>query len=273
MSNQPKPRGRPRSQFSESTAGTLQSLDRALGVLVVLAREERSSLTNLALALGIPAPTTHRILMTLLKHGFVEFNDERQLWMIGVEAYRTGASFLKRNGLIEIGQPIMRRLMEETGETANLAVADQGNVVFIGQVETSNPVRAFFPPGTRTSMHASGTGKAILAAMPRVRVEKMLKKVGLTSFTDSTIVSPDAFFDDLEATKARGWSHDHEERFSGMSCVGAAIFDDTGEPCGGISVSGPSVRFTDKRVAVFGIAVAKAAEQITLQSGGRFVRE
>jgi IclR family acetate operon transcriptional repressor len=263
MTQTKRPRGRPKSQFTESSAGTLQSLDRALSVLTTVARQEGVNLTDLSLSLGIPTATTHRILTTLQKRDFVRFDEERQDWTIGIEAYRTGVAYLKRTNLSDAGRPVMRRLMEQTGETANLAVPDGAEVVFIGQVETGNPIRAFFPPGSRTPMHASGTGKAILAALSEERRLALLKGAGLQGFTENTHVTPRALFDDLEQTATRGWSFDRNERYEGMSCIGAAIFNDRGEPCAGVSISGPSSRFSDARLPEFGRAVAQAAAQIT----------
>nr|WP_321251958.1 IclR family transcriptional regulator [uncultured Ruegeria sp.] len=268
MNNQKRPRGRPKSLFKESSAGTMQSLDRALGVLSAVARFERAALSDLAREIDVPTATTHRILTTLQKHGYVTFDDERQEWMIGIEAYRTGASFLRRNSVLEIGRPILRRLMQDSGETANLAVPDGAEVVFVGQVETSNPIRAFFPPGARTPMYASGTGKAILAAMKEASLQKVLRGTELTAFTQHTHVPEPQLLLDLAETRRRGWSLDREERYEGMSCIGAAIYNDRGEPCAGISVSGPSVRFDETRAPELADLVKKAAAEITFLSGG-----
>lgn len=269
MTPQKRPRGRPKSQFRESSAGTLQSLDRALGILKAVSKSERATLTDLSLSLGVPTATTHRILTTLQKHGFVAFDEERQDWVIGIEAYRTGVSFMNRTGLSTVSRPVMRELMDRTGETANLAIADGAEVVFVGQVETSHPIRAFFARGTRTSMHASGTGKAILSALPPEHVRKLLMASGLTSFTDSTLVTPDALFADLAQTRARGWSYDREERHAGMSCIGSVIYDEHQEPYAGVSISGPSTRFEALRVPELGALVAAAARDITELIGGR----
>ncbi|MHA6324372.1 HTH-type transcriptional regulator BhcR [Roseivivax sp. CAU 1753] len=263
-----RPRGRPKSQFTESSAGTLQSLDRALGVLIAISRASRLTLTDLSQAVGVPTATTHRILMTLQKHDFVTFDEERQDWQIGIEAFRTGSSFLKRSNLVDIGRPLMQLLMEETGETANLAVPQHSEVVFIGQIETLNPIRAFFPPGTRTAMHASGTGKAILAEMPADKVARLLATAGLEAFTANTLTTPEDLSADFARTRARGWSFDREERHESMSCIGAAIFDEHGNPFAGVSISGPSIRFDADRIPAFGAAVARAAEEITRRYGG-----
>lgn len=269
MNVQKRARGRPKSQFKESSAGTMQSLDRALGVLKAVSRAGRVSLTDLSLSQGVPTATTHRILTTLQKHGFVTFNDDRQDWSIGIEAYRTGAAYMNRTNLTEVSRPVMQDLMEKTGETANLAIPDGAEVVFVGQIETRNPIRAFFARGTRTSMHASGTGKAILSHYDEDHVRKLLTRTGLTAFTDNTLTTPSDLFDDLARTRARGYSFDREERFSGMSCIGSAIFDEHGEACAGVSISGPSTRFDVQRVPELGAVVADAAREITDLIGGR----
>jgi IclR family acetate operon transcriptional repressor len=175
---------------------------------------------------------------------------------------------MNRSNLADVSRPVMRQLMEKTGETANLAIPDGAEVVFVGQVETPNPIRAFFARGTRTSMHASGTGKAILSALPEERVRKLLMSSGLTAFTEKTLVTPNALFRDLALTRERGWSFDGEERYSGMSCIGSVIYDEHQDPCGGVSISGPSTRFDALRVPELGATVAHAAAEITNLIGG-----
>lgn len=261
-------RGRPKSQFKDAPAETLQSVERALVVLKAVAKLERTTLSDLSISLGVPTATAHRVLKTLQKHDFVAFDDDTQDWMIGLETYRTGTAFLNQSNLTQVGNKVMRTLMRSTDETANLAVHDQFEVVFIGQVETHNPIRAFFPPGSRSSMHASGAGKAILSALPEDQVRKLVERAGLEQFTEHTLTEPAQFFDELHAIRARGWSFDREERYLGMSCIGSAIFDRNGHPIAAVSISGPSTRFSEDKVAEFGEAVAKAALEITRQTGG-----
>lgn len=268
MENHKRARGRPKSLFKESSAGTLQSLDRALGTLSAVAKFERCTLSDLSRETGVPTATTHRILTTLSSRGFVSFDEHRQEWMIGVEAYRTGASYLKRNNVVELGRPSMRRLMRETGETANMAMPDGDSVVFVSQIETSNPIRAFFPPGSRTPMYASGTGKALLAAMSPNALSAVLTETTFEEFTERTHKSEDSLLADLEGIRQRGWSFDDEERYFGMSCTGAVIFNENGVPCAGISVSGPTARINKKNSEKFGEMVLEAAREVTTAIGG-----
>jgi len=265
-------RGRPKSAFTDTSASTIQALDRGLAMLSALAHDGEGTLSDLSMRLGMPASTAHRVLATLQKHGFVDMEDDSQTWRVGLEAFRVGSAFMQRTNLLEVGRTTMRGLMEDTGETANMGILDTDHVVFIGQVETHNPIRAFHRPGSRGPMHASGIGKALLAAMPQTEVEKLLRRTGLQSYSPKTLTAPEVLMRDLGQTRARGWSFDDQERFEGMSCVAAVIYDGFASPVAGISVSGPSARFAPDALPALGAAVTEAAAEVTRRIGGQMPR-
>jgi IclR family acetate operon transcriptional repressor len=246
----------------------VQAIDRAVTLLRSLARDGDATLTELSDRAGVPASSAHRVLMSLQSHGMVDFADATQEWQIGVEAFRIGSAFTRRTNIVEIARDPMRRLVEDTGETANLAIEDGGEVVFLAQVDTANPIRAFFRAGTRVPMHSSGIGKALLSAYDRARVEKILRRQGLPEFTAKTLSEPGALFEDLGRTRARGWSFDDEERYQGMRCIAAPIWNVHGEAIAGVSISGPAVRFDTGSVADKGARVMRAAAEITEAMGG-----
>ncbi len=262
-------RGRPKLQQSDQNVGKVQALDRGLNLMRVLSREAASTLTELALQVGMPPSTAHRVLATLQAQGFVELDQSTQEWSIGIEAFRVGNAYLGRTNLVEVARATMREMTEQTGETANLAVANHGDVVFISQVESQHPIRAFFQPGTRGFMHASGIGKVLLASLDRSEVEKILQKNGCPRFTDKTITSPSDLFADLDNSRDRGWSYDDEESHAGMRCVAAPIFNSYGEVVAGVSISGPSARLSDSAIAEIGARVKRGAAEITRLIGGR----
>ncbi|TPM21626.1 HTH-type transcriptional regulator BhcR [Mesorhizobium sp. B2-3-5] len=261
-------RGRPRAFNGPSEANSVQSLDRALRILAIVAEGSGLSLSEISARSGLAASTAYRMLTTLENHGMVEFDTSDQLWSIGVETYRMGAAFLRRRKLVDRARIVMQELMENTGETANLGVAEDDCVVFVSQVETHQAIRAFFRPGTRSPFHASGIGKAVLAHLEPERVGTILRKAGLQRFTDKTLSEIPALAHDLATIKQRGWSVDDEERHPGMRCVAAAIFNEFGEPIGGVSVSGPTVRVTPERLAEIGPMVRNAAAEVTRMIGG-----
>ncbi|PWJ85572.1 IclR family transcriptional regulator [Pseudaminobacter salicylatoxidans] len=261
-------RGRPRSFNKQPDNASVQSLDRALRILAIVAEGNGLSLSEIAANSQLAASTAYRMLTTLESHGMVEFDKIEQLWSVGVETYRMGSAFLRRRKLFDRARIVMQDLMEKTGETANLGLAEEDCVVFVSQVETHQPIRAFFRPGTRTSFHASGIGKAILAHLPAERVATMVGRAKLESYTPKTLTDESALARDLSEIRSRGWSVDDEERHPGMRCVAAAIFNEFGEPVGGVSVSGPTVRVTPDRLAEIGPMVCAAAAEVTRMIGG-----
>ncbi|MYJ73250.1 MAG: IclR family transcriptional regulator [Rhodospirillaceae bacterium] len=263
-----RPRGRPRKAVSDADTGTVRALDRGLQLLRLLARENRIALTSLAMQAGMPPSTAHRLLTTLQRHRFAEFDEDAQEWMIGVEAFRAGSGFLKRIDLVEASRDIMQRLMSETGETANLAIPDDGDMVFVSQVETANPIRAFFRPGARSPMHACGAGKALLSQLAPGDIEKLLQRKGLAEFTPNTLTKPQLLFAELDTIRTRGWAFDDEERYEGMRCIAAPVFNARGDAVAGVSVSGPTARFTDRDIGLYGNAVRRAAADLTERIGG-----
>ena len=263
-----RPRGRPPSVKSSQTAQSVQSLDRALALLELIAQEDGLTLSELAQRAGVPPSTAHRILSTLQAHDYVMHDEERGLWLVGVKAFEVGSSFLRNRKLYAIGREIMRELMEETGETVNLAIDDHGAVVFISQVESHHAIRAFHRPGSRGAIHASGAGKALLSALTDDQVRRILHKKGLEKFTDKTLVDPDKLFAELAQTRKRGWALDDEERTEGMRCVAAPIFNEHGEVIAGLSISAPTVRMPDERIGELGPKVKRAAAAVTRSIGG-----
>lgn len=263
-----RPRGRPRLAQEIQGANTVQALDRALSLLKLVANADGLSLTEISQRIGMAPSTAHRLLTTLEQNGFVEILPQSGEWVVGVEAFRTGTAFLRRTKIANLGRQVMRDLMEACGETVNLGIADGDDIVFIAQVETHETIRAFFRPGTRSSLHASGIGKALMAQMPDGRVRRLLQRRGLPSFTPKTITSSKALYDELKRIRGRGWAVDDEERTLGMRCVAAPIFNEYGEAIAGLSISGPAVRLPETRIGELGPQVARAADAITKSIGG-----
>ena len=247
----------------------VKSLVRALTLLNRLATaDDGVTLSEVAQQVGLSPSTAHRLLTTLEQERYVHFDPERRLWSVGMQAFMTGAAFLRTRSLTAAARPHMRALMEESGETVNLAVEDQCEAVYLAQVESRQMMRAFARPGGRAPLHCSGVGKAMLSAMPDAAVTKILRNAGLSRVTAKTIAGAAALREDLARARERGYALDDEEHAIGLRCIASAIFDERSEPLAAISVSGPMVRISDERVPILGEAVRKKAEAITAQLGG-----
>ncbi|WP_374637659.1 HTH-type transcriptional regulator BhcR [Paracoccus sp. (in: a-proteobacteria)] len=264
MAGETRKRGRPRGRAAGSEdSGGVRALDRALDILDVIAGGGGLTLTEIAQRLDLAPSTVHRVLVTLAARGVAESDNTTQTWHVGPTAFRHGSAFMRRSGLVERARPVLRRLMEVTGETANLGILDGDAVLFLSQAETHETIRAFFPPGTRSPLHASGIGKALLAHMRAFELRSLMREMQLKQFTPMTLAAPQALLDDLALIRARGYSLDNEERSLGMRCIAAPIFDLAGEAAAGISVSGPLSRMGDARLQAMSECVITAARELS----------
>jgi IclR family transcriptional regulator, acetate operon repressor len=261
-------RGRPRSWSDTSEQNKIKSLDRALVILERLSERGGATLSDLAEDLKQSPATVYRVLYTFEARGMVDFDPVAQTWHIGAGAFHIGSRFLRRTSLVERARPFLRTLMQVTEETANLGVMRDGQVLFLSQVETHHNIRAFFPPGSMSPMHASGIGKALLAQLPDKDVAGIIKTHKLPRFTDETLITAEALAADLQETRKRGYAFDKEEKNPGMRCIAAPVFDMHNEPVAGVSISGPSARIPDSRIEELSKAVRDAAAHLTEALGG-----
>jgi IclR family acetate operon transcriptional repressor len=250
-----------------SAGGRVQSLSRAIGILRSVADARGGIALNiLARRVGLAPSTAHRLLTTLKHEGLVQ-DDGHGLWFVGADAFAIGSAFLRDRNIVDMARPVMQRLMSETKETVNLAVRNDGEALYLSQVECEQIMRAFSRPGSRVPMHSSAVGKALLAHMPTTEVQAILGQRGLSKFTDRTITNADALAADLDGVRERGYAIDDAEHAIGLRCVAAPIFGSDGVPVAALSVSAPAARVPDRRIPELGRAVIRAADEISAASG------
>jgi IclR family acetate operon transcriptional repressor len=253
---------------SDKGARHTQALSRGLAVLEALAATETgATLTVLAAQLRLPAPTAHRLLATLEAGGFVSAGPKGE-WRIGVRAFRVGNAFLSHRNLVVQAYPHLRELMDRAGETANLAVIESGEAVFVEQVQCRELMRMSAKLGSRVPLHASGVGKAMLALLSGRALANAVGRE-LRRFTPRTITTSAALSEELAATRTRGYAIDDEEHAAGLRCVAAAVLDENGEPWAAVSLAGPTARMTPERIPNLGVLVRETARDLTRALGGR----
>ncbi|WP_170486364.1 IclR family transcriptional regulator [Ruegeria sp. THAF57] len=258
-------RGRPRLKSNEENIGAppVGALDRGIRVLIYIADTRSTTLAEISKVTQIPPATAHRLLTTLQQRGMVTHDVEQGKWRIGPQAYRIGSTFEEGSNLLEVAPPVMRVLSEETGETANLAIEEGGQLLYLTQVESDNPIRASFKNGTAAFFHTSGVGKAIMAFMDKDELESILTPLTLVSQTPNSITDIKELQEELRKSRHRGWTLDDEERFPGMRCIAAPVFDSLGKVVAGVSISGPITRFPDSKLETLAASVVKAATDIS----------
>jgi IclR family acetate operon transcriptional repressor len=176
-----------------------------------------------------------------------------------------GNAFLRSQDLVTITRRYLRQLMEESGETANLAVRDNLEMVYLARAECRQMMRALAKPRGRVPIAGSAAGKTLLARMPEDDVGRVLGALGLNTRTRKAI---DALPRMLKELRGRFYPIDNKEHAIALRCVAAAVFDHLGEPLGAISVSGPTARVTNDRIAPLGVMVRNVAREVSTALGG-----
>jgi len=271
MVKEVKRKARIKAVVKKSTdgGGQVQSLCRALSILNVIAEEDHGlTMTNIAQRTGLPLSTTHRLLTTLQHERYVRCDNDQSLWKAGVQAFIIGNAFVRSRDIIATSRPFMTALMEKSEETTNLAVADQGECIYLAQVECRQMMRVQAKPGSRVPIHSSAVGKALLAAMPDEKAKKFIQMREFERSTDKTVTEQRAIYHEVEDVREHGYGRDDEEHCIGLRCVASAIYDEFGEPMAAVSLSGPRARISDERFPILGEMVKETAEQITAAMGG-----
>lgn len=250
--------------MEKASASGVQSLDRALLLLEKLADAGGSQrLAELEVATGLPLPTVHRLLQSLMHNGYVRQEASRR-YTLGPRLIRLGESAGRALGAW--ARPHLAGLVAEIGETANMAVLEGDAVVYVAQVPSAHSMRMFTEVGRRVPAHCTGVGKALLSELSDAVVLELLRRTGMPANTPNTLTDPDAFLAELEKIRAQGWADDDAEQEVGVRCVAVPV---KGAPARtAISVSGPSGRITAGRVGHIAPVLQQVAERLALDLRG-----
>ncbi|MFD5245486.1 IclR family transcriptional regulator [Amycolatopsis sp. NPDC058340] len=245
--------------------GGVQSLQRAFELLEHLADTGgEASLSELATLSGLPMPTIHRLIRTLVDLGYVRQNTNRR-YALGARLIRLG-----ENASMQFGswaRPLLAELVDEVGETANLAVLERDEVVYVAQVPSKHSMRMFTEVGRRLLPHGTGVGKAMLAHLPPEDVTALLARTGMPSYTEHTFTDQDALLRELAKIAQQGYALDEAEQELGVRCVAVAV---PGAPVpAAVSVSGPSGRLTMEAVE----RIAPVVQRIATSLGSTLSRD
>ncbi|MGA8210884.1 MAG: IclR family transcriptional regulator [Nocardioidaceae bacterium] len=228
------------------TAGAVQSVDRALSLLEALATSEGPvGVGELAGQTGLPQGTAHRLLRALQLRGYVR-RDASRKYSLGTAAARLSDG--AHRALALQARPFLTELVEACGETANLAVLEGDEAVYVAQVPSPYTLRMFAEVGAHVPVHSTAVGKVLLSDLPRGRAAALLARVGLPRRTPATVTDAQTLLVEVELVRARGWAGDEEEQELGVRCVAVPVRAG-GRVLAAMSLSGPAERFRGSRDA------------------------
>ncbi|MDN5861524.1 MAG: IclR family transcriptional regulator [Pseudonocardia sp.] len=223
----------------------VQSVERAFGLLEVVAGAGgEASLSEVAEVSGLPLPTIHRLLRTLVGQGYMRQLANRR-YALGPRLIRLGD--VASGVLGTWARPVLAPLVAALDESANLAIPDGDLAVYVAQVPSTQAMRMFTEVGKRVHQHCTGAGKALLSQLPDEDVRAILRRTGMPAKTPRTITNPDVLVAELAEIRARGFAVDGEEQELGVQCIAMPVR--YAETRMAISVSGPATRMTAELVA------------------------
>jgi IclR family acetate operon transcriptional repressor len=249
----------PKHPASSRENGGVQSIARVFGLLEAMADAGGiATVSQLAELSGLPLPTIHRLLQTLVSLGYARQEPSRE-YALGPRLVRLGES---ANRLVESwAAPYLRRLADDLGETASLAFLDGANVVYVAQASGHHSMRMITEIGQRVGIHCTAAGKALLATLPPEKAQALAEKAELHAYTQRTITSVDALMRELDAVRDRGYALDEGEQEIGVTAVAVAL---PGAPArGAVTITGPATRLGDDIVARAVPVLVNAARELS----------
>lgn len=242
-------------------------LNKTFDLLDVLERDGPLTLTELSHRAATNKVTVLRILANLEFRDYVE-RDEVGRYSLGMRLLQLGLRKSASTDLRAVAHPVLRELRDQFDETVNLGVPSGSGILYLDILESSLSLRMAASAGARDDIHSTAIGKAI-ASRWNGRQQEQLASLTLAPKTPCTITGFAQLVQELARVRDRGYSVDDEENETGARCIGAPIFDHTGECVGAISVSGPTIRMTDDRIVQIAQAVQHAANVVSERLGYR----
>jgi DNA-binding IclR family transcriptional regulator len=245
----------------------VQSVDRAITVLEILARRGEAGVSEVAAQIAVHKSTAFRLLASLECRGLVEQADDRGKYRLGFGIVRLAGAVSARMDVTRHGRPVCERLAGQIGETVNLAVAQEGHAVNLDQVRGPSAVTAHNWVGQLTPLHATSSGKVLLAWRDPESVGELIGPGPLQRFTPSTITSSTALREELARVRAVGYAVTVEEYEVGLNAMAAPIREHGDRVVAAVSASGPAYRFTQARMHELSAALIAGAQEISRRMG------
>jgi IclR family KDG regulon transcriptional repressor len=262
------PQAADRTARGRRPAGGVQSVVRALRLIDTLgASRGEVGIAELSGQVGLHVSTVHRLLATLVQLGYCRQNPETGRYALGAKVSYLAECYLGQVDLRQVARPFLERLCRETGETANVVTLDGREALYLDKAESSQNLRIFSRIGHRAPLYCTAVGKVLLAYRPWPEGKALIGRGSLKALTRRTNTSLDALKRELERVRAEGFAVDLEECEEGACCLAVPVLNGKGRIEAALSVSGPSVRMTSKRLRALVPLMRSLGEELSARLG------
>ncbi|OUD05145.1 IclR family transcriptional regulator [Streptomyces swartbergensis] len=242
----------------------MKSVTRSLRILEAVAQHQPVTVGELTKLFGLPKSTVQRTLVTLAEAGWLRANrKDTTRWEIGARVLAVRPAALQGSSLFAAAREPMVRLRDAVNETIHLSVPDALQcMVVVDRVDCSHAVRTFHTVGDTSPLHATATGRAVLAHLPKQDVEEFIAQ-GLERYSDATPTDPDELRAELDRIRTDGYAVNRNQFRPDVCAIAAPILDEEGTPLATVAISMPDSRYDADRLPEWGRLVADAAAEIT----------
>jgi DNA-binding IclR family transcriptional regulator len=247
--------------------GGVQSVDRALAVLEILARDGHAGVSDIAEEMGIHKSTVSRLLGSLVSREMVHQNSDRGKYQLGFGILRLASSIPGRLSLVQEARPVMESLADQFKETVNLAVLRSNYAVNVDQAMGPSTLATYDWVGSLTPLHATSSGKVLLAALSVDERDRILKETGLPARTPRTITNRAKLENELISIARNGYGVTLEEFEIGINSMSVPVYNHQGTVIGAISISGPAFRFDPEKEPGLIEGMKEAGIQVSAKMG------
>jgi IclR family acetate operon transcriptional repressor len=242
----------------------MKSVTRSLRILEAVAQHQPVTVGELTKLFGLPKSTVQRTLVTLAEAGWLRANrKDTTRWEIGARVLAVRPAALQGSSLFAAAREPMVRLRDTVNETIHLSVPDALQcMVVVDRVDCSHAVRTFHTVGDTSPLHATATGRAVLAHLPKQDVEELITQ-GLERYSDATPTDPDELRAELDRIRTDGYAVNRNQYRPDVCAIAAPVLDEEGTPLATVAISMPDSRYDADRLPEWGRLVADAAAEIT----------
>ncbi|MFB6214682.1 MAG: IclR family transcriptional regulator, partial [Candidatus Bipolaricaulia bacterium] len=244
-----------------------KSLDKSLSILELFDSENTElSVTEIARKCETNPSSLYPILHTLEKYGYLS-RDNDKLYRLGLAFAKKGRLVMDRLSLTSEAKSEIKKLRDKTEKTVHLGFLSENQIVYIDKVESTSGFRMYSSPGKTAPLHATALGKAILAHLSKDRLEKMIGKLTLSSYTKNTITSLEELREELKHIGRMGYAVDEEEFEEGIKCIAAPIHRHNGEVDAAVSLTGLAAQMSEDVIERKADLVKNCASNISSKLG------
>ena len=242
--------------------GRTDMVGKALGLLVLLGDEPRgASAAELSRRAELPFSTTYRLLGSLTRDGFVDYEADGRRYHLGLRIFQLGQRVSNHHGFAGTALPILRRVTEETGEATILSVRDGHHHLTVNKVDGPQTFRVTSDPGHLGALHTTSVGKALVAFADESTRSQLVEELELEPLTEFSITDRDDFRSEIERVRQCGYAVMDQENELGMRAVAVPVFNAQGHAFASLATAVPVFRMSvEALVALVPLLQSAAAE-------------